>query len=395
MNFVFLSPNFPKTYFNFTDRLKKIGINTLGIGEEPYEMLSEGTRSSLTEYYKVNNMENYDEVYRACAYFAFKYGKLDWLETNNEYWLIRDAHLRDDFNINTGLKTDRIDGIKYKSAMKKYYHEANVPVARYHMVTNYDEGKAFIDEVGYPVVVKPDNGVGAYATYKISNDEELSNFYNNKPSVTYIMEEFIEGTIVTYDGICNSKKDIIFETSHVFPDNVMDSVNKQLDMVYYSKREIPEDLKDMGRRVVKAFASNSRFFHLEFFLLTKAKKGLGKKGDLVGLEVNMRPPGGYTPDMMNFANNIDVYQIWADMVKYDRGFFDENQRPYCCVYAGRRDIHTYKHTHEEIMEKYKDNMCMFEEMPEILAGAMGNKAYMARFEKEEDAIKFSKFVLKA
>ena len=45
MNFDFLSPNFPKTYFNFTDRLKKIGINTLGIGEEPYEMLSEGTRS--------------------------------------------------------------------------------------------------------------------------------------------------------------------------------------------------------------------------------------------------------------------------------------------------------------------------------------------------------------
>ena len=272
MNFVFLSPNFPKTYFNFTDRLKKIGFNTLGIGEEPYEMLSEGCRNSLTEYYKVNSMENYDEVYRACAYFAFKYGKLDWLETNNEYWLIRDAHLRDDFNINTGLKTDRIDGIKYKSAMKKYYHEANVPVARYHLVTNYDEGKAFLDEVGYPVVVKPDNGVGAYATYKVSNDEELKNFYNTKPDVTYIMEEFIEGTIVTYDGICNSKRDIVFETSHFFPDNVMDSVNKQLDMVYYSKREIPEDLKEMGRRVIKAFASNSRFFHLEFFRLTKAKR---------------------------------------------------------------------------------------------------------------------------
>ena len=109
----------------------------------------------------------------------------------------------------------------------------------------------------------------------------------------------------------------------------------------------------------------------------------------------MRPPGGYTPDMMNYANDIDVYQIWADMVKYDRGFFDENQRPYCCVYAGRRDIHTYKYTHEEIMEKYKDNMCMFEVMKEILAGAMGNKAYMARFENEEDAIKFAKYVIKA
>lgn len=65
MNFVFLSPNFPKTYFNFTDRLKKNGFNTLGIGDEPYSNLSVECRNSLTEYYKVSSLENYDEVYRA------------------------------------------------------------------------------------------------------------------------------------------------------------------------------------------------------------------------------------------------------------------------------------------------------------------------------------------
>ena len=51
------------------------------------------------------------------------------------------------------------------------------------------------------------------------------------------MEEFINGTIVTYDGICNSNKDIVYETSHVFPESVMDSVNDQLDMIYYSKKK--------------------------------------------------------------------------------------------------------------------------------------------------------------
>lgn len=394
MNFVFLSPNFPKTYFNFTDRLKKNGFNTLGIGDEPYSNLSVECRNSLTEYYKVSSLENYDEVYRACAYFAFKYGRLDWLESNNEYWLIRDAHLRDDFNINTGLKTDRIDGIKYKSCMKKFYEIAKVPVARYHLVTDFEAGKAFIDTVGYPVVVKPDNGVGAYATYKVSNEEELKNFYNTKPDVTYIMEEFINGTIVTYDGICNSNKDIVYETSHVFPESVMDSVNDQLDMIYYSKKEIPADLKDMGRRVIKAFDSNSRFFHLEFFRLKEAREGLGGVGDLVGLEVNMRPPGGYTPDMMNYASDIDVYQIYADMVKYDKGFFDTEHRPYSCVYASRRYSHHYAYTHEEIMEKYKNELVMVEDMPEILSAAMGNKAYTARFKSEEEAIEFATFVTK-
>lgn len=394
MNFVFLSPNFPKSYWNFCDRLRHNGVNVLGIGDESYDSLSNECKQSLVEYYQVQSLENYDEVFKACAYFSFKYGKIDWLESNNEYWLIRDAHLRDDFNVNTGLKTNRIDGIKYKSKMKKYFEAAQVPTARYHLVSTYEEGKKFIKKVGYPVCVKPDNGVGAYATYKISNDKELKNFYDNLPQVDYIMEEFINGTIVSYDGICNSNRDIVFETSHYFPDPVMDLVNDQLDVFYYSKKEIPADLKEAGRRVIKSFDSNSRFFHCEFFRLNEDKEGLGKKNDLVGLEVNMRPPGGYTPDMMNFANNIDVYQIWADMICYDKGFFDPNQRPYVCIYAARRKTHSYQVPLEEIMAKYNDNICMFEVMPEILAGAMGDDALIARFKNEKEAIAFANEVLK-
>lgn len=394
MNFIFLSPNFPKTYFNFTKCLRNNGVITLGIGDEAYDRLSQECRDSLVEYYKVSTLENYDEVYRAVAYFAFKYGKIDWLESNNEYWLLRDAQLREDFNINTGLKNDRIDGIKFKSKMKKYYKMANVPTARYHMVSTLEKAKAFIEEVGYPVVVKPDNGVGAYATYKLKCEKDLIDFFDDLPHVDYIMEEYINGTIVSYDGICDSNKDIIFETSHYFPDPVMDLVNEQIDTWYYSKRVIPEDLKDAGRRVIKAFDSNSRFFHCEFFRLNEDKEGLGKKNDLLGLEVNMRPPGGYTPDMMNYANNINVYQIWANMVCYDQGYFDPNQRPYVCVYAAKRYAHTYAYSNEEIMEKYKDHIVMFEVMPEVLANAMGNEAFIARFKTEKEAISFAQNVLK-
>lgn len=394
MNFIFLSPNFPKTYFNFTKYLRNNGVITLGIGDEAYDRLSQECRDSLVEYYKVSTLENYDEVFRAVAYFAFKYGKIDWLESNNEYWLLRDAQLREDFNINTGLKNDRIDGIKFKSKMKKYYKMANVPTARYHMVSTLEKAKAFIEEVGYPVVVKPDNGVGAYATYKLKCEKDLIDFFDDLPHVDYIMEEYINGTIVSYDGICDSNKDIIFETSHYFPDPVMDLVNEQIDTWYYSKRVIPEDLKDAGRRVIKAFDSNSRFFHCEFFRLNEDKEGLGKKNDLLGLEVNMRPPGGYTPDMMNYANDINVYQIWANMVCYDQGYFDPNQRPYVCVYAAKRYAHTYAYSNEEIMEKYKDHIVMFEVMPEVLANAMGNEAFIARFKTEKEAISFAQNVLK-
>ena len=68
------------------------------------------------------------------GYFTFKYGKIDWLESNNEFWLEQDAALRTDFNITTGAQNDFIDRIKYKSKMKESYIAAGVPVARHHMV---------------------------------------------------------------------------------------------------------------------------------------------------------------------------------------------------------------------------------------------------------------------
>ena len=75
----------------------------LGIGDSPYDALSYDLKISLTEYYRVGSLEDYDQVYRAVAFFAFKYGRIDFLESNNEYWLESDARLRTDFNITTGF----------------------------------------------------------------------------------------------------------------------------------------------------------------------------------------------------------------------------------------------------------------------------------------------------
>ena len=160
-NFIFISPNFPTNYWQFCHELKNNGMNVLGIGDQPYDELKPELKDSLNEYYKVGSLENYDEVYRAVAFFAFKYGRIDWLESNNEYWLERDAALRTDFHITSGFQTSDMPRIKYKSKMKEYYQKAGIATARYHMVDDYEGCRKFIDEVGYPVVVKPDNGVGA------------------------------------------------------------------------------------------------------------------------------------------------------------------------------------------------------------------------------------------
>ena len=391
MNFVFISPHFPHTYWQFCDRLKKNGLNVLGIGDAPYDGLEAPLKAALTEYYRVDNLEDYDQVYRAVAFFAFKYGKIDWIESMNEYWLEQDARLRTDFNITTGIRADRIGFIKEKSLMKKLYLEAGIPTARQHVISTREAGRAFIEETGYPVIVKPDVGVGATNTWKLECETDLNHFYDHLPSVPYVMEEFIQGEICSYDAILDSKCEPLFESMTVWPP-VMDIVNKDLDLMYYTCPDLPEGLKDLGRRTVKAFGVERRFVHLEFFRLTKARKGLGDVGDFVALEVNMRPAGGYTPDMMDFAHSTDVYQIYADMVTFDARKLPEPAEHFYCVYASRKDGHTYARTHDEIMAKYGSAMMMQEEMPPMNWPQMGRYMYTARLKTFEEAQAFIQFV---
>lgn len=391
MNFVFVSPHFPHTYWQFCDRLHRNGINVLGIGDAPYDSLESPLKASLTEYYQVDSLEDYDQVYRAVAFFAFKYGKIDWVESMNEYWLEQDARLRTDFNISTGIRADRIGLIKEKRLMKQLYLEAGIPTARQHVVSTREAGKEFVRDAGYPVIVKPDVGVGATHTWKLEKEEDLDAFYDHLPAVPYVMEEFIEGEICSYDAILDSRCEPLFESMTVWPP-VMDIVNKDLDLMYYTCPEVPEALRKLGRKTVKAFGVDRRFVHLEFFRLTRDRKGCGKVGDFVALEVNMRPAGGYTPDMMDFAHSTDVYRIYADMVTYDARVLPESTEHAYCVYASRKDGHTYARTHEEIMAAYGDRMMMQEEMPPMNWPQMGRYMYTARLKTFEEVQAFITFV---
>lgn len=391
-NFIFVSPHFPTNYENFCIQLSRNGVRVFGIGDTPYNNLTEGLRGALTEYYRVNDMEDYDQMYRAVAFFCFKYGHIDGLESNNEYWLEQDARLRTDFNI-PGMKTADMDHVKYKSKMKPYYAKVGVPVARYHLVTDLEASRKFIEMVGYPVIVKPDNGVGAATTYKLKNDEELAAFHaTDYHGVQFIMEEFVPGEIYSYDAIMNSNGEPIFETGNHTPISIMDSVNNKDDSIFYIEKRIADDLREIGRKCVKSFGVKSRFVHFEFFRLTEDHVYLGKKGTIIGLEVNLRPSGGFTPDMINYACSTDVYKNWADMVAFDHLTLPDYPEKYYCVSAGCRKEKHYLHSYDDVMNAYSYAIMMAAELPDVLASAMGDLLYLARFSTEEEMKDFLTYV---
>ncbi len=393
-NCIFISPNFPTNYWQFCHELKNNGMNVLGIGDQPYDELTDELKNSLNEYYKVTSLENEDEVYRAVAFFIFKHGRIDWLESNNEYWLERDAKLRTDFHITSGFQVEDIPRIKFKSRMKEYYIKAKIPVARHHLVDTPEGCLAFIKTVGYPVIAKPDNGVGAAHTYKLSDDEELKTFLEQKlPDIPYIMEEFIDAEVNSYDAVIGADGEPLFETGNVTPNSIMDIVNNADNSIYYIVKELAPDTREAGRAAVKSFGVKSRFVHFEFFRLLKDHEGLGKKGQIIALEVNMRPCGGFTPDMINFAHSTNVYKIWADMIAFGRSTVPVGKHAYC-AFAGLRDGKNFVMSHEDIMEKYGKNMRMVGRIPDVLSGAMGNQMYVAVFDTKRQLDSFYKNVLK-
>ncbi len=386
-NVIFISPNFPQNYWLFCRALRLRGVNVLGIGDAPYGELLPQLRECLTEYYRVDTLEDYDQVYRAVAFFIFRYGRVDFLESNNEYWLQQDARLRTDFNIPTGFHNEDIPRIRYKSGMKEHYIRAGIPVARYHLVDDEAGCRTFLAEVGYPVVVKPDNGVGAAATYKLKNDEDLKQFLASfDRSVPYIMEEFIYGEVETYDAIYNSRNEPLFEAGNVSPISIMDIVNENGNSAFYIRKELPADILKAGRAAAKAFDVRSRFIHFEFFRLSKDQH-IGRKGDVVALEVNMRPSGGVSPDMMNYARSTDVYQIWADMVVEDRTDL-KSVHPCFCAYAGRREGRPFRLSHIELMERWGDRIRQDGHVPDALSGAMGNYMYLCVCDTQEQLEEF-------
>ena len=383
MNYLLVSPNFPISQEFFAKGLKEKGINVLGVGSESYDALSQTLKDNLVEYFRVNDLEDYGEVFRAVAFLTYKHGKIDRIESNNEYWLELDARLRKDFNV-YGVKPKQLELTKYKSKMKTMFKEAGARVAKGYAANNKEELNGILKKLELPLIAKPDNGVGSANTYKLLTQIDVEEFINEwNEKVSYFFEEFVEnGVLCTYDGLINQHGDIVFEISFIYTQPTLDLVNNELDYANIIEPNIDPKLKELGQRIVYKFGMRERFFHIEFFRLPD--------GEYIALEYNNRIAGGTCIDLYNYSYNISLYEIYADVV-LDKKIKDIVTNKYT-LSLSRRNRYQYKNSLEDIKAKYSYSIRMITTVPEVFSAAMGNTIIIISVENKEQITEVMNYV---
>jgi hypothetical protein len=273
--------------------------------------------------------------------------------------------------------------VKRKSLMKDRFRMAGVTVARGRVCQTIDEVLDLVSEVGYPIVAKPDIGVGASHTYKLHTNAELENFFAIKPPIEFIFEEFISGAIKTYDGLVDQNGKIVFSSSLSYSAGVMELVNERRDFWYYTQRFIPPALELAGQRLVQAYGLRERFFHAEFF-----EVGEGK---YMGLEINMRPPGGLTVDMWNYADDIDIFYEYANVVLNNR-FYSNVTHPFYTAYISRRWGRNYRYTHDHVLDAAQELIAGHEPISGVFAPALGDYGYIVRSPDLNELVDIAGFI---
>jgi len=386
MEFLYLSPEFPPNYANFIVQLNNMGVNVWGIGEADFYFMPENLRSAM-KWYVRTDLNSDAEVEKALEQLirikssAGTPPHFDLVESHNEQWLRLEGFINKKYGID-GIKPQDLDRLKRKSVMKKLFNEAGLEVAWGEPVTDVDRGLQLAGELGYPLILKPDEGVGAGGIHKVEDEAHLRGLLSTVNG-EYLLEEFIDGRIVTYDGLTDCKGRIVFENSLIYGEGVLEYVLGK-DTFFYVSRSIPEELVKIGRQLATLFDIRRKFFHFEFFTID---------GEYIPIEINCRPPGGAILDMMNYSVDDDLYAAYARMIAHGEATVAAEKKYFCC-YLGRRDKE-YVHSHADVLSTWGPYLVEYSENPPIFRKAMGRYRYILRSASEADILQMAKYILKS
>jgi carbamoylphosphate synthase large subunit len=316
MHVIFLEPAFPANQRQFVRALKIAGAHVSGIGDRPVEYLDPELRSWLDGYEQVPSSADPQAVTEAVRRIQQRGPWVHRLECTVEALMYCAAEAREATGI-PGLTVAQTTLCRDKFEMKQFLRTRGVPCAAAAPVHTGDDARAFLAEHGYPAILKPRDGAGAAATYRLDGLEDLARALaetglDERPA-PFTIEEFMTGHEGFYDTLTVGGEVVFESVAHYYP-NVLEAMRTRWispQIVMTNRIDAPgySELKAFGRRVIAELGLETTPTHMEWFF--------GDKG-LAFSEIGARPPGCCMWDLYCLANDIDIYLEWAKAVVHGR-----------------------------------------------------------------------------
>ncbi len=311
MNVVFVEPFFPASQRQFARALAESGATVIGVGEYPADALDGQLKGWLHHYQQISSVTDVEALTWAVRAAQDRMW-VDRLETTVEAHTLPTAQVREACTIpGTSYRTAWL--CRDKPSMKQALREAGVPTAASAAANSADEVRAFAEQTGFPVILKPRSGAGALDTMRADDAAGLDHalgVFGGQGAGSIAVEEFVEGHEGFYDTITVDGEVPVDFASHYYP-NVLEAMRARwISPQFVSTNRIdtaPEyaELREMGRRVIAALGIETSATHMEWFF--------GPKG-LKFSEIGCRPPGVGAWDLYSAGNDMDVYRAWANAI---------------------------------------------------------------------------------
>jgi hypothetical protein len=328
MHVVLIEPRFPGNQKLFVKALAEIGATVTAIGEGSKESLDDDLKRWLLHYEEVRNVCDQEAVLGAVRFIQGR-AHVDRLEATVEAHIMPTAHVREAAGIpGTSARTAFL--CRDKPSMKEVLRTGGVPCAQSTGASTADEARAFVERVGFPVILKPRDGAGASGAIRVDDvaglDAALRSFGIGSPGRSVAIEEFVEGHEGFYDTLCLRGQVVHEFATHYYP-NVLEAMRTRwISPQFITTNRIDsapgyDEVKALGRKVVELLGIETSATHMEWFF--------GPKG-LKFSEIGCRPPGVRAWDLYNVGNDMDLYREWAMLVCAGR----PSQRPSRRLAAG-------------------------------------------------------------
>jgi len=309
-NVIFVAPFPIETTMRFVRATAKLDdVRLLGVCHSP----PEGDDARLfDDIVRVTRPLDLQDILEAVEVLRRRHGEPHRLIGILEPLMVQLAEARAQFAIE-GTRPRVADLFRDKARMKDALRAAGLPVARHRLVTSDQDARAFAEEVGFPMVLKPPAGMGAKATFRVTSlDALLRAVVGMRVSVEspVLAEEMLRGREHSFETITISGKPRAWSLSDYHPSCLEVVESSWIQWATVLPRELGEPVHDaakkMGFAAIEALGLDSGMTHMEWFEKPDGSLAIG--------EIAQRPPGANLTLMTGLAHDINPYRAWARAV---------------------------------------------------------------------------------